>query len=136
MNREAFKLARETLRLAVKEYGWQRRRISFYAGDRPGTRTEYSHGPGKFEGEHWSIVHYYDAMMNGSSDEPFYDGETCQGTPFEVTDVERAAFGFAPATQFVVILHSESGFESLQELTCEEYDEMREAYDAESTEES
>lgn len=60
------------------------------------------------------------------------DGETCAGDPFAVTDAERQAFGFEPTTAFVVLWHSENGFESLQELTAKEYDETRERYEARS----
>jgi hypothetical protein len=122
MNSEAFKLARDTLRVAVKEYGWRR-------------HTRYVYGPGKFESEHWAIVHYWRALLDGDSDEPFSTGEEVDGTPFPVTDDERAAFGFAATTQFVVIWHSSQGFESLQEITCEQYDQLREEFDALASEE-
>lgn len=118
-NREAFKLARATLRKAVKEYGF----IRF--PDRP----HYVGRIGKFEGEHWSIVHYYDAMLNGVGDAPFMAPGTVEGTPFEVSDVERQAFGFEPDTDFVVLWHSQSGFETLTELSAGEYDRTRERYD-------
>jgi hypothetical protein len=129
MNSEAFKLARDTLRVAVKEYGW--RRHWTVRDGRTGLviRTRYVYGPGKFESEHWAIVHYWRALLDGDSDEPFSTGEEVDGTPFPVTDDERAAFGFAATTQFVVIWHSSQGFESLQEITCEQYDQLREQYD-------
>lgn len=127
MNTEAFKLARATLRLAVKEYGWSRR-------GRASCRPYYAAPLGKFEGEHWAIVHYYDAMLNGGGDEPLYSGEECVADLFEVSDTERAAFGFHADTSFVALWHSSNGFEHLAQLTATEYDDLRAQYEEESEE--
>ena len=86
-------------------------------------------GPGKFEGEPFYIAYYWTAMLDGCAAAPFMSGETSAGAPIPVTDLERAAFELPTTTQFVVLWYSDSGFVSLQELTCEEYDRLREHYD-------
>lgn len=126
MNREAYKLARDTLRMAVREYGWSRYRSRKSNGV---PLNGYVYGPGKFEGEHWSIVHYWDAMMNGCGDEPLYEGEDCVADIFEVSDVERAAFALSDSDQFAIIWHSPQGFESLEYVDADQYDRLRERFD-------
>lgn len=121
MNREAFKLARDTLRKAVKEYGWYRKADSNYG-------PTYLARLGKFEGEHWSIVHWYDAMMNGAGDEPFTEGEETVADVFPVEDIERAAFMLKESDQFAVLWHSSQGFETLEYIDCDRYDRLREQY--------
>lgn len=106
MNTEAFKLARATLRIAVKDYGWHRRDSTTDRDGRP-----YVYGPGKFEGEHWSIVHWYDSYMGGFSDE-IGDGWEA----FNVDDTERAAFGLKP-TDTVAVLHFSDQVVSLEYCT-------------------
>lgn len=143
MNREAFKLARDTLRLAVREYGWHRERteIGYFAHDHIANtyatektvthvRADYRYGPGKFEGEHWSIVHFYDAVMNGCTDEPlsYADGQTAADL-LEVSDLEREAFKLEKDTSFVALWYSDTGFVSMTELTADEYDATREAWE-------
>jgi hypothetical protein len=126
MNREAFKLARDTLRLAVREYGWRR---NWGKREIPGTaRYRYTYGPGKFEGEHWSIVHFYDVAMNGCGDEPLYNGDTIAADLLDVCDLERAAFGLKNSTNFVALWYHDNGFVSMDELTCNEYDQLRADY--------
>ena len=133
MNREAFKLAHETLRKAVREYGWWRHATEYKSPD--GIYRRYHAPLGKFEGEHWSIVHFYDAVMDGCGDEPLYEDETIAADLLEVSDVEREAFKFAPNTGFVALWCSGQGFVSMQELTAEEYDRLREDYAADNFEE-
>lgn len=128
MQTEAFKLARETLRLAVKDYGWSRRPAVWHGESGTITRRPYRAALGKFEGEHWCATYYYRAMLDGDGDEPLMEGERCAGTPFEVSDLEREAFGMRQDTSFVVLWHSEQGFEALTEYTATEYDELRERY--------
>lgn len=107
---EAYKLARATLRMAVRDYGWTRKNSKW--------RTYYGYGPGKFEGEHWSIVHWYDAYMNGcTGDESGNNWEA-----YEVTDDERAAFGIKG--KFVVLSFSDQGFVSLSEADDEDTERL------------
>lgn len=137
MNTQAFKLARDTLRIAVKEYGWHRVPRQF-----PGTNADdltsqrrYRYGPGKFQGEHWSIVHFYQAMLDGCVDEPLYNGDTVAGDLFSVDDTERAAFQLKADTSFVALWYSDSGFVSLSELTADEYDKLLAEYEQQETSE-
>lgn len=126
MNREAFKLARDTLRTAVRKYGWRLTWGKHRPEHIPKTaRNRYSSGPGKFEGEHWSIVHWYQAMLDGMGDEPFYDGDDVAADVFEVSDVERAAFMLDESDQFAVLWHSGQGFESLEYINAARYDRLR-----------
>jgi hypothetical protein len=118
MNTEAFKLARATLKLAVREYGWTRNRHDDWQRC-PYGQKRYSYGLGKFEGEHWSIVHFWDAYMNGCSEA---SGDTWDA--MEVVGAEREAFGLHPATFAVVLWHSEQGFVSMQEVTETQYSEL------------
>lgn len=124
MNREAFKLARDTLRTAVKEYG-ATRRCEY------GCRRGFHFRPGKFEGEHWSIVHWYGAMMDGGGDEPLMSGDDCVADVFELSDVERAAFAVNPGFDFAVLWHSSNGFESFEYVSADGYDKLREQYETE-----
>jgi len=112
MDTQAYKLARATLRMAVRDYGWHRT----HGGD-----DCYRAPLGKFESEHWSIVHWHDAVMNG-------DGESFEcWEVFEPDVIECEAFGIAPGN--VVALHySESGFVSMRELTQCELGRLREDY--------
>jgi hypothetical protein len=120
MNREAFSLARATLRTAVKEYGWHRR---------PGC-SGYAYSPGKFECEHWSIVHFYGAAMIGCAGESLVYGDSSIATDlFEVSDLEREAFGMAAGTVFIALWYSDSGFVTLEELTAADYAELSKWYD-------
>ncbi|MGH8275713.1 MAG: hypothetical protein ACRETH_03350 [Steroidobacteraceae bacterium] len=123
MSKEQLKLARDTLRLAVREYGWMRRSLSGL------NRTMYRSGPGKFEAEHWSIVHFYAAMMDGFGD-PLYDGDRYVADCFEVDDVERGAFGFNADTVAVALWHSEQGFVTMQELNEARATAFAKAYNA------
>ena len=116
MSREAFQLARDTLRLAVKKYGWSRRNVGPY-------RTAYCYGPGKFEGEHWSVVHFYDAAMVGG-DSLDFSQDTVQVDILEVSDAERAAFNLALDTQYVALWYSDSGFVTLEEMTADRRDNL------------
>jgi len=75
---------------------------------------------GKFEGEPWYAVYYYDAMLNGDG-EPMYAGEQCLGDLFEVTSEEREAFGLDPSIMGIALWHSDIGFETLELLTDEKY---------------
>lgn len=144
MNTEAFKLARATLRTAVKDYGWSRERtcIGYYAHDHVTdtyakeqtvtlVRANYRAPLGKFQGEHWSIVHYYYyTMMDGCGEEPLYnDGADAAADLFKVTDTERAAFAFYADTAFVALWHSSDGFVSLEQLTAARYDKLRAEFD-------
>lgn len=131
MNREQFKLAHDTLRKAVREYGWARK-----ADTDDKQAPKYLAPLGKFEGEHWRTVHYYDAVMNGFADEPLYDGERMAADILEVTDDERVAFRFGVDIAFVALWHSESGFVSMQELTAKDYDELRAQYETNEGEQS
>ena len=115
MNSEAFKLARDTLRLAVKEYGWSR--AGRYA-------TCYTSGPGRFGGEHWSIVYWYDSSMNGANGEAFYNGDSLECEAFEVDDTERAAFGLKADTSHVALFYSESGSVSMEKWTQKHFDKV------------
>ena len=119
MDTEAYKLARATLRTAVRDYGWHRT----HGGD-----DCYRAPPGKFESEHWSIVHWHDAVMNG-------DGESFDEywEVFHPDVIEREAFGITEGN--VVALHySESGFVSMRELTQCELARLREDYETNTTE--
>lgn len=128
MNRESFKLARDTLRLAVRDYGWRREMPDGFGRWRAG-KKRYVTGPGKFEGEHWSVVHYYETALDHNCDAPLYyaDG-TVAADIMIVLDVERDAFKLNADTHFVVLWYSEQGFVSMQELTATEYDNVREAW--------
>lgn len=124
MNREAFALAHETLRDAVVTFGWSRRKFGpFPSGI---VQAHYAPPLGKFEGEHWAAIHFYNAALNGGGDEPLYEADgTVAADLFMVEDVERAAFAFKPATAFVALWYSDTGFVSMVELTADEYDEQR-----------
>jgi hypothetical protein len=122
VNREAFSLARATLRTAVKEYGWRRDRDSIGFG------APYTYGPGKFEAQHWSIVHFYGAAMIGCADESLDYGDNIGADLLEVADTEREAFGMAADTVFVALWYSDSGFVTLEELTAADYAELRERF--------
>lgn len=113
MNSEAFKLARETLRQAIREYG-------YFRGKGYVRNRTYQARPGKFEGEHWRIVHYYQAMLDGGADEfiGFETVDTVAADVFHITDIERQAFGFSPAETVAILWHSEQGFETLE--PCDE----------------
>lgn len=135
MNVEAFKLARQTLRTAVREYGWGRApRYGSTLTTDSNARLTYRAPLGWFEGEHWAIVHYYDAVMNGCAGEPLGDGDHTDADLLEVSDVERLAFQFKADTQFVALWYSDSGFVTLEELTCKRYDELRAQYEGNSDE--
>ena len=115
MNAEAFKLARETLRLAVKEYGWRRIPWTYATYPELDNRKQYRYGPGKFEGQPWSIVHFYDAYMNGDAGDYVSDALSV----YELTETERAAFGLTEP--YVGLFFSGQGFVSLGELSLAEY---------------
>lgn len=87
---------------------------------------------GKFECEPYYALYFYQAMLDGGTVEPLFNGEVCDGDVLEVSDAERAAFGIDAA--FVVLWYSEQGL-SLQELTADEYDKLRARYDALATHE-
>lgn len=127
MNRESFKMARDTLRTAVRDYGFKR--TEYQCTGTGQMRTEYRYGPGKFEGEHWSIVHWYEAMLNGMGDEPLTEGEDTVADLFEVSDTERAAFGINPGFDFAVLWYSVNGFCTLEYVSADGYDKLREQYE-------
>lgn len=129
----SYKLARATLRTAVREYGWSRRDPNRDAA--LGYPVGYTYGPGKFEGEHWSIVHWFDAAMNGMADVPLYDGgDDVAADVLEVSDVERAAFGLKESDQFAVLWYSPQGFVSLEYIDACRYDKLRRHYDKQAEE--
>src|SRR5213082_2469486 len=103
MNREAFRIARGALRLAVKEYGYRRKRNIWHGEGRSITRTSYCANLGNFEGEHWCVPYFYSEVLNGGGGEPLYDGDTVAAALLEVSDDESAAFGFSADTTFVVL---------------------------------
>jgi hypothetical protein len=87
---------------------------------------------GKFEGEPYYTLYYYDVMMNGCSDETFYNGPhedaTVDADTFELDANDRAAFDLDESIVAVVLWHSDTGFETLEEVTRERYDELLRAY--------
>lgn len=87
---------------------------------------------GKFEGEPFYVMYYWDRVMNGWHDEPFYcpTGEVAADV-LEVSDDERAAFDLDPGTAFILLWQSDAGFVSLDQITPREYDRYRARYDAE-----
>lgn len=87
---------------------------------------------GKFEGEPFYVMYYWDRVMNGDHDEPFYcsTGEVAADV-LEVSDDERAAFDLDPGTAFILLWQSDAGFVSLEQITPREYDRYRARYDAE-----
>jgi hypothetical protein len=123
-NHEAFKLRRDTLRLAVKEYGWHRvpRQWPGTNADDLTSQRRYRYGLGKFQGEHWSIVHWYEAFMNGDRGEEFgqWNGPW---NVYKPNDTERAAFEITP-DNYIALHFSDSGFVSMQELTQCEYESL------------
>lgn len=126
MSNEAFRLQRATLRTAVKDYGYARQR-GVLTTDK-NAMMSYRYGPGRFEGEHWSIVHWHEAVQNG-------DGECIgQWSVFEPDAIERAAFGIAEQNR--IALHfSDQGFVSMQELTECEYVRLTDDYADDCTDE-
>lgn len=92
--------------------------------------------PGKFEGEPFYVLYFYEAVLNGKADEPLYEGDTVVADLLEVSDDERAAFKLNPDTAFVALWYAESGFVTLDELTAVQYDELRDAYSDEPGETS
>ena len=87
---------------------------------------------GKFAGEPFYVMYYWDRVMNGDHDEPFYcsTGEFAADV-LEVSDDERAAFDLDPGTAFILLWQSDAGFVSLDQITPREYDRYRARYDAE-----
>lgn len=75
--------------------------------------------PGKFEGEPWWILYYYDAMMNGDGAIVDYEdgGDTFESaeTRFEVEPAERTAFGLKPTTKAVILSQDGNGFAHVEE---------------------
>lgn len=86
---------------------------------------------GRFESEPFYLPYFYADIMNGGGNEPMYDGETVAADIVEVSDDERAAFGLDDRTAFVALWYSGSGFVSLEQLTPDAHDELRESFDAE-----
>lgn len=76
--------------------------------------------PGKFEGEHVSILYWYDMFLNG------YD------TVFEVSDEERKEFEYADDVKYIYLAESNDGFCSLEFYTTREEAESRQDEEFES----
>lgn len=104
--------------LAAIEYGYT------YSAEAQTLRAP----PGKFEGEPYCVLYFYEQAMNGCADEPLYDGDEQAADLLEVSDDEREAFGLS--ADFVALWYSSQGFVSLQELTADEYDALRAKYEA------
>ena len=82
--------------------------------------------PGKFEGEAYYVLHFWQAVLDGAADEPQYDGDDVAADILEVSDDERAAFELNASTAFVALWCSPQGFVILQELAADEYHRLRE----------
>jgi hypothetical protein len=85
--------------------------------------------PGKFEGEPAEILYFYEATMNGSSDE---SGEGWDA--FDLSEEEKMAFEI-PAKYSVAVLHySDQGFVNLEYGTAEDFEEFANAHNDEDAE--
>jgi hypothetical protein len=89
---------------------------------------------GKFEGEQFYVVYFYNQAMNGCG-EPIYpitgfppsnDEDSVElGTIFELIGREREAFGLEANTAAVVLWYSDQGFVSLEEVTAEQAEQIQ-----------
>lgn len=95
----------------------------------PDAPTDLLAVSGKFEGEPYYAPYFYTTAMNGEGDEPLTDGERVAADVLEVTEDEHQAFELNQDTAFMALWYSESGFVTLQELTADEYDDLRAQYD-------
>ncbi len=86
--------------------------------------TGYLAAPcGRFEGEPYYALHYYDRMANGEG-QAICVGEDVVADVFEVTDVEREAFGFKDSTVAVFLFYHDSGFITFEEHTAQTRDKI------------
>lgn len=90
------------------------------------------HEPGKFEGEHISVPHFWDVVMDGCTDD-VYIGETPYS--FIVIDEDDRAL-FADLTEYGLVLwESDNGFVNTKWFeTKEEFDSERAIMERESIE--
>ena len=76
--------------------------------------------PGKFQGEPYYVMYFWDAMLDGDG-EPIYDDGREVYSLTEVTDDEREAFELDKSTVAIALWHSDQGFVTLEELNEERY---------------
>ena len=86
---------------------------------------------GKFEGEHWSTVAFYDDVLNGCSDESLQWSEEGDCTDiFILSDTDRAAIG-CNATEYAFLLDNDSqGFVSGKTVDRDTYDNLMAEYES------
>ena len=114
MTPEATKIRSDAIAQAI-EYGY----TLAHPDDVP---TDLHAPPGKFEGEPFYALYFYDAIMDGGCDDSLYFGtDTVQADICEVSDAERGAFELSPRTTHVALWNSDSGFVTLEELTYKRY---------------
>ena len=75
--------------------------------------------PGKFEGENWQILYWYDALMSGFTDD---SGDAWDA--MKVTEEEKLIFNLDPAAEYAILFHSDTGFVGLEYATTAEYNDM------------
>ena len=109
MGTNASKIRRDAKAAAI-EYG--------YTDETP---TDGLHAPrGKFQGEPYYVLYFWDAMLDGDR-EPIYDDGREVYSLTEVTDDEREAFELDKSTVAIALWHSDQGFVTLEELSEERY---------------
>jgi hypothetical protein len=121
--RPAALLIRDAAVKAARAYGYA------YEGARRDPASLYA-PPGKFEGQPYWALFYWDAVMDGMADDPLRDefGDVAADV-MPLTDAEREAFDLPDACAFIALWHSDAGFVNVECLTPSEYDELRQHYD-------
>lgn len=88
------------------------------AGETLDPRSQTIRGPGKFEGEPWYTLHFYNLMMDGDG-EPV-GGEGSEATIFELSPEDRRDIPELRDVYAVALWTSDQGFANLEEFEDEE----------------
>ena len=87
------------------------------SGESLDPRSETIRGPGKFEGEPWYTLHFYDRMMNGDGEEIGGEGEAI--SVFILDAEDKRDIPELRDVYAVALWESDQGFANLEEFEDE-----------------
>ncbi len=101
-----------TLQAALVDEGWE---LSPHGTVR---------NPGKFEGQRWQTVCFWEKVMDSQADDEIFDeGDTLMSV-FHLDDTERELYGFDKEDEVAVLSEDEYGFVSMSLWTAKDFDDF------------